>query len=101
MELAEGAGSQLFGGIVSFDGATGDALDSGFEFWRDLVNIFGSDQDAGLLVGLLLETGLGALSDTCGHDVGHVLGELRDVLANSYEEAGGSHVVTHLDLPLG
>ena len=43
VELAEGAGSQLFSGVVSFDWATGDALDSGFEFWRDLVNIFGSD----------------------------------------------------------
>ena len=101
VELAEGARSQVLGRVFSFDRPSGNAFDSGFEFWWDLVDIFRSDEDACLLVGLLLKGGLGALTDACGHDVGHVLRELGDVLANSDEESGCAHVIAHLDLPFG
>lgn len=79
------------------DGSASDLLDLGLELGWDLFDVLGSDQDASPLVSLLLETSLRALTNRGRHDVDHVVGELRDVLAHADEQASGSHVVTHLD----
>lgn len=97
MELAEGTRCKLLGRIVGLDWTSGNSFDSGLELRWDLVDVLWTDEDAGLLVGLLFEACLSALSDAGGHDVGHVLRELRDVLADSYKESCCAHVISHLD----
>lgn len=48
------------------------------------------------MVGLLFQASLCALTDATCHDLGHVLREQRDVVANADKEAGSTSVVAHL-----
>ena len=97
IEATGWARSQGLGLILGLDWPTGDTLDLRLELGRDLVHVLWSDQDASPGVGLALEARLRALADRRSHDVGHVLGEQRDVVADTDEEPGSTEMVAELN----
>lgn len=97
LEFAEGAGSERLWFVFCFDRTASDGLDLGLELGRDLFHVFRSDQDTGPSISYLFELGLVTLADCGGHDVGHVVRELADVLANTIQQTSRANVVTHFD----
>ena len=59
--------------------------------------MFWSNQNTSPSISHLFKFGLITLTDCGGHDVGHVVRELANVLANTIQETGGANVVTHFD----
>lgn len=100
LEAAGGARCQRLGFVLGLDWPPSKALDLGLELGGNLIDVLGSDENARPVVGLALETRLGALTDAGSHDVGHVLWEERDVVANSDQKSCRSQVIAQLDEPL-
>ena len=75
MEPTVRARRQRFGFVFGFDWPTGNAFNLGLELRRDLVNVLWADQHASPVIGVLLESGLCALTNGRCDDVRVVLRE--------------------------
>jgi hypothetical protein len=69
--------------IFLSDRLTGNRFDLSLELWWNIIDILRSNQDTSPLVGSLLESSLGTLTNCSGHNIDFTVGELTDVLAHS------------------
>lgn len=90
LESAERTRTQRLWVVFLFNRFTCNLFNLCLEFRRNFINILRSDQNTGPLVSLLFQITLWALSNSCSHNVDHIIGELADVLANSNQQACSS-----------
>jgi hypothetical protein len=95
IEFAERTRWQLFWLIVLLNWSSCNSFNPSFEFWRDVVNIFRSNQHAWPNVSLLFQVALGAFTDVGGQYIRHVLRKLGDILANPNQQSCSTKMVAH------
>jgi hypothetical protein len=101
IEAAVRAGAQRLWWVLLTDRLTRNRLDLSLELGWDVVNVLRTDQNTCPLVGSLLKTSLTALTNRCRHNVDFVVGELTDVLADSDQQASGTHMIIHFHQTFG
>jgi len=69
--------------IFNLNWFSGDSFNLFLEFWRDLINVFRSNQNDSLLISSVFESSLSAFGNCCCQDVDGGRWELRNVLGDS------------------